>query len=86
MKTTITVTQADIDKGTVCNGNGCPVALAVRRLIPLDNVSAFGDAVSGPHRINLGVDAQCFIKRFDACYKMEPFTFEADIPEELLGK
>lgn len=84
MQYTISVTQADIDKGCKGNTENCPVAKAVARAFPTSDWVSVGfmigvrltekgrycDWVSTP------AVARRFIKLFDAGAPVEPFKFK----------
>lgn len=88
MKITINVTQDDIRDGEPQANNICPIALALRRLMP-DVIPAVYEysAVVGavPHRqeIPLPPAAIDFIGDFDAGNTVAPFAFDLDVPDEL---
>ncbi len=85
---TINVTDEDIRLGLPKKGSKCPVALALNRLL-LPNV---GFGVGGTYlTLNffttctpLPQKAQNFIVAFDKKARVEPFSFELSLPEEVL--
>ena len=80
----VTVTQEDIDKGIRCNARACPIANAIMKKKNIVYVSVLGNT-SVKREINkrslhyiykLPTSAKSFIKAFDSCEPVEPFTFE----------
>jgi hypothetical protein len=89
VKTTINVTQEHIDKGKKISCSNCPVALAIGERVTTESVYVH------PRFIYLGKlmterdlpkEAQRFIRRFDGEKEVEPFSFDLDIPDELLAE
>ena len=92
----IDVTQADIDGGCRGIANNCPVAKAVQRHLKKDKVYV-GARTINIYEVLDGVLQEAapiqsfatpaaverFIRTFDVGGKVEPFSFELAIPEEL---
>jgi hypothetical protein len=84
----ITVTQEHIDKGVRVNGYSCPITLALRD-------AGFVRPCVGIHRCyvskkrfwfgysrydgTLPSNAVEFVRNFDVCNPVEPFTFEIEM-------
>lgn len=88
MKTvTVEVTRRDIVNGRRRSCRHCPIALALGRLMATDNVFV-GDTRAGVGETDLLFDlpeeAVRFIRDFDACEPVSPFTFTLDLPDELV--
>lgn len=85
MKETIKVTQADIreacfrrdadDYDEICE---CPIAQAIQRTHPEASVTATFVLLGGG-RVQLPLEAQEFIARFDHEQPVEPFEFEIEV-------
>lgn len=83
------VIQKDIDKGLRCSSNGCPVALAIKRVIPNNHGVYVGYDMIKIYQNGLSIGAtskkiQTFISRFDGCgYKerrrLKPFMAVIDL-------
>jgi hypothetical protein len=86
----------DKDKG--CHTTTCAVALAIQDIFPYSNtwnediyVRTLPDRATEPHKIILPKAASEFIDKFDSYRprkrtKMKPFSFQIDIPEELINE
>lgn len=92
MKITIGVTQADIDQGAPGEGCLCPIALAVYRALPGPKWDVGGNclfriAPDGEHEMvcSLPATAMRFIFGFDNAQHVYPFSFDLDVPGELLA-
>jgi hypothetical protein len=88
MKTTINVTQEHIDKGLRRQCSKCPVALAIKDVCKPEtyvNVSSV-IYVGGKFSKAAPLDVERFIGRFDGSFSVEPFSFDLDIPAELLAE
>jgi len=82
----IEVTQEDIDEGMPADGQRCPVALAIKRTLKIDNV------LVGPWHIWIG-DSDCyitdpkvnaFIDLFDRCADgTSPITFKLKLRKRI---
>jgi hypothetical protein len=80
----IKVTQKDIDKGVRSSCYCCPIAHAFKRAVKnnneLDCCVTSSYIVYRPDdkrdRYKLPKEARKFIKRFDHCQPVEPFSFE----------
>ncbi len=91
MKKLIRVTQEDIRKGKAGTYQGCPVALAVSRVLPFYSCSITpfkalfqinSPEVSSQWVIaELPKSAARFVERFDAGKPVKPFNFYLDIPD-----
>lgn len=79
----IQVTQDDIDSGTPHEPEGCPIALAIQRVLGQDEVQVtdVGFVTIGLGDFELPASAVSFISYFDAGYDVEPFEFELDVVE-----
>lgn len=92
MKTTINVTREHIKEGERGVCNHCPVALAIESVCaPRTSVSVSNRAVvligaAATIRKTLPYEVQDFIKDFDTFEKVRPFSFDLDIPDELLAE
>jgi hypothetical protein len=92
MITKIEVTQEDIDKGVRGTTCLCPVALAIRRSlkVPLACHMNKSIRITKPeyppevYKARSPVSVLDFVHGFDNYLEVKPFTFELDIPEELL--
>ena len=88
MKVTITVTQDDIDNGCQGNAIACPVARAAARVLDdrylsvRTNVLEFVEPLI---LIPLPSAAVEFIRRFDSRARVEPFSFDLDVPGDLVS-
>lgn len=78
MTLTIDVTAEDIAAGKRSSGCDCPIALAAKRKLGRRDGVGVGSLA-----INIGGDwswlpqsARVFIRRFDDCRPVEPFSFE----------
>ena len=82
----VSVTADDIANGKPGECCGCPVYLAVRRVLP--DVSGVGPGrvwlTGGRRPITLPDDAEDFIERYDRGHRVEPFEFDLDVPGELI--
>jgi len=83
----VQVTQSDINHGTVCDEEECPIALAIRRILGKD-AAEHGIAVKGDsvlinfQRHSLPWSAIQFIQDFDSkSTEVKPFTFEIGYQE-----
>lgn len=90
MKTvTISVTQKHIEEGIQQICNRCPIALAIRDLLPLhwpndESVSVWGGAADlypSKTRLLLPDAAIQFIEDFDIGEIVQPFSFELEVPQ-----
>lgn len=82
----IHVTQQDIDSGRQCDGNACPVALAIKRTIGPLFVGALVIKTSecGQDVVRTPMKVRQFISEFDSgLVRPEPFDFELNIPIHL---
>jgi hypothetical protein len=80
----IKVTQKDIDKGLRSSCYYCPIAHAFKRAVK--NNIRYGCCIGSNYivhcpdgkwnRYELPKEARKFIKRFDHCQPVEPFSFE----------
>ncbi len=89
---TIHVTQAHINAGVRQECRTCPIALALRGAIahaPEVQVMSGSFVAFGSHGgaeiHRLPEAAQDFITAFDAGQPVQPFSFELDIPVEVLS-
>jgi hypothetical protein len=88
----INVTEEHIANGCRNSHCGCPVALAVGEVITNKARVSVGTSVwslrdkdrNVLHKGDLPLDARNRICAFDHNHKMDTFTFELDIPKELL--
>jgi hypothetical protein len=91
VKTTINVTQEHIDKGKKGKCRECPIALAVQEKciseisVGVISGAIFFDDDSHPAS-EMAVEAIRFVWAFDLNGKVEPFSFDLDIPDELLAE
>lgn len=87
----IQVTQEDINNGIKFKCESCPVALAIKRLLKPNVKVLVGDIISfmtndssewkdvvTPERV------WDFLVQFDNKRPVQPFSFELDIPEDIL--
>jgi hypothetical protein len=89
--TVVSVTKRDITKGEAGDPQSCPIALAIRRLVK-KSVTADVQGDEGVEFIYKGkfcvrklpVKAKDFIFDFDDLEAVEPFSFNMNIPKELL--
>lgn len=87
----IQVTEADIEAGT-SRPDDCPIARALKRATggtvwkvePYTEDSAIATTGIANH-VHLGSDCAEFIGCFDRDQYVAPFSFECDVPEELLS-
>lgn len=92
MKTTIEVTEADIEKGAPRDGCGCPLALAISRKLDYPRCSvALGNAVLHgkgfySEDIPLPEEACEFYHDFDYGRPVSPFSFTIDVPEKYINQ
>ncbi len=76
----IKVEQSDIDGGARCNGNHCPIALAIKRAIKSDDVCVgVIDGRIGLREILLPPAAIDFVAQFDLGKDVTPFEFEISL-------
>lgn len=89
MKLTVSVTQDDIQFGKKGNCDWCPIAHAVRRVVPEKYIKIsvgsrwlilWSTRVIICKEVELPQVAKTFIKDFDRGFSVSPFTFEIDIP------
>lgn len=82
MKKRVNVTQKDISEGLREDCFACPIAQAVRRVIGPCRWFAVGnlDVWFGAIPVSLPVEAKKFINRFEGYQKVEPFSFEMEVP------
>lgn len=83
------VTQEDIDTGSPCDGNKCPVYKALSRSYPMCIYYVYSDRVEydmkgGIHPKDryykaLPGSVEDFIFRFDEGYPVEPFSFALEL-------
>lgn len=84
MKKEITVTQEDIDSGTLDNGESCPIAQALIRM-NYDDVFVDEQILTiCDEKIVLPLICTDFITNFDDGKKVQPFSFMLDLPDWLL--
>lgn len=85
MKQTITVTQDDIDHGTRCICDSCPVARALQRQgypkAHVEDVVWTPDLVKETRFRALPAEAIRFIKNFDNLEPVKPFSFQITRPK-----
>lgn len=92
MNVTIEVTQDDIDKGEPGNPCACPIWWALHRAFPALPMFV-GTAVircdhAGSHApvfARLPQSARDFIARLDTAHSVEPFSFDLDVPDDLMA-
>lgn len=88
----VKVRQEDIEQGTCGSARECAIALAVKRAAPwLRDVrilpamgkrpAAVGHSSYG-NLIDLPESCGTFIHNFDRGYRVQPFEFELEIPDE----
>ncbi len=87
----ITVTQSDIFRGAKSECETCPIALAVRRVMPKANVQVTPHSIVFGYKlhsqIHLPEKARNFIRKFDAGDKMEePFTFDIEMAQGIAAE
>jgi hypothetical protein len=93
IKTTISVTQEDIDNGCTNDKFACPLARAINRVLKpqftsvVTNVLVYLTGDDQGLVFYLPYKATEFIKGFDTLgsFIVEPMVFELDIPEEFLA-
>lgn len=85
MKTKITVTRRDIQRGLMQNQRSCPIALALKkRKIPFLSVfdTEITFMIKDEHKsIALPRRAEKFIEAFDEAKKVKPFSFIINLPK-----
>lgn len=74
----IDVTQDDIDAGIRIDCTHCPIALAVRRLIPYANVGCYTVYADEMPDYVLPQPAIDFIRAFDNKRPVKPFSFDME--------
>jgi len=83
MRTKITVTKEDIEKGQRRSNLYCPIALACSRHFPF-MISVCSDTiyVDERDRVKLPARARKFILAFDNCFddRVKPFSFFIEAP------
>lgn len=92
IRITIDVTAEDIAAGEPGEPCSCPIALAVLRVLPFltgvwvdeTGVELDGFARLGGASIPLPPPAREFISHLDAGDAVEPFSFDLDVPDELI--
>jgi hypothetical protein len=86
VKVTISVTQDDIDNGERQRCATCPVALAIRRVLPgapMVSVGGWSVLLSTELEVLLPGVAEEFIAAFDRYAPVAPFEFELEVPREM---
>lgn len=75
------ITQADIDNGRKQSCGWCPVAIAVKRQLQLDDVSVGIDNIwLGPDKYTpLPHFIRDWIRNYDASRPVKPFTYKIDV-------
>ena len=92
MKTIVSVTKEHIAQGKRENAGSCPIALAVKSLLPVKKtrqVRVYTDQLKLTRVIRksaLPLEAKNFILKFDSGKDVEPFSFLVDIPKTHLRK
>lgn len=95
MKVLIRVTQDDIKQGTKGSCTGCPIALAIGRILNPNYYVTVGRSSIMLYavirffcewRMEPPKEVSDFIVAFDKRQVVEPFEFEVDIPEEYLKR
>ncbi len=87
MKITIAVTQGDIDDGCRGNAVACPVARAAARILDARHLSVRTKVLEFTEPlllIPLPAAAVKFIRQFDSRAHVEPFSFDVNVPEDLM--
>jgi hypothetical protein len=85
----INVTQNHIDEGVIEDCHHCPVAKAICEQVPqCTYIEVCNDTIridaAGRHlTLKTRADVSRFIDDFDGAGKVEPFSFELDLPFEL---
>jgi hypothetical protein len=77
--TRIEVTQDDIDRGVIGDGDCCPIALAMRRRWPNVSVGTRAVYLSGMRMTELPREARHFIVDYDLGEPVYPFSFDVVI-------
>ncbi len=85
MKKLIKVTKDDISKGKPRANNRCPIARAIKRILPNWEFIEIGReymtyGILPRQRVELNQRAKCFIDQFDDGKKVKSFSFYLDIP------
>ncbi len=77
----INVTQEDIDRGEPSRPSGCPIAIALRRLIPGVIVGTIGIYDASYDKLTRGTPRRAaeFIRRFDLGQSVKPFRFQVTL-------
>jgi hypothetical protein len=92
MKVKISVTADDIARGVRGLCDSCPIALAMKRLLPDSDIDVENEFVSINQRdVSLPAEARDFVGAFDLsdeefeeCWPVPgPFEFDLDIPDEM---
>jgi hypothetical protein len=93
MVTRIEVTRDDIEHGRKGDCIACPVARAISRTLDAPCTVSHEAWIYGrsrclcdPIRVELPHAVEDFIDAFDVGERVEPVSFDLDIPEELLKK
>jgi hypothetical protein len=91
MKIIVSVNEKHIANGKAENAGSCPIALAIKELLPKkkSNLRVRACVVGFSRVIRkaiLPVEAKEFIKAFDAGKKVKPFIFLLEIPKTHLRK
>jgi hypothetical protein len=84
---TVEVTQADIDHGEPGEPCVCPVARAIARVVAAEDWAPLVTATSvqfDADCADLPREARDFIGRFDSGQSVEPFSFQFDVPDDLI--
>lgn len=92
MKITIDVTQECIDKGIQEDVAYCPIALAIRGIMPPGteicvlhedvSIEKFREDEYIFLKGNFPLEITNFISAFDSGYQVEPFSFELELTED----
>lgn len=99
MRLTVSVTQDHIDQGAPSEPEYCPVALALFEVLRVPEGTPALRLSVGSTQVELSRDwpderaadvelpdeAQAFITDFDDTGAVEPFSFELDVPDEVLA-
>ncbi len=87
----IKVTQSDIFRGAKMECDTCPIALAVRRVMPQANVQVTPYSIVFGYKLHNQIPlpeiARNFIRRFDAGDEMEEsFTFNIEMAQGIAAE
>ena len=82
----VDVTQEDIDHGVQSDCRKCPVARAISRALgfQVEAYSTIGIWLSDSDKVPTPAIASAFIRQFDEFKPVSPFSFDLEVPTELV--